>query len=88
MLIDQVAATFLPITAEFLASFDKATEDLLATLALGKGDGVVVLRDVQLKEVGCGKVHFAFGAAIAVSLSVVCLIFEVGREGQRLVGWE
>jgi hypothetical protein len=60
MLVDQVAASFLPVTAHSVAAFDEANEGFLATVTLGSDDRIVILRNVQLQEVCCGKVCLAF----------------------------
>jgi hypothetical protein len=59
MLVDQVATSFLPVAAHFVAAFDEASERLIATLTLSSNNGVVVFCDVKLQEVSCGKVRFA-----------------------------
>lgn len=48
----------------------------------------MVLRDVQLEEMRCWKVDFAFGAAVTVDLSIVSLVLQVRGEGHGSVRWE
>lgn len=46
MLVDQMAASFLPVAANFLAAFHKTCEYLFATFALGRDYWIMILRDM------------------------------------------
>lgn len=77
MLVNQMAAPLLPVSAHFLAAFDKTRERFLAAVALRCDYWVVVLDDVQIEEVGCWEVCAAGGAAVAVGGSVVGFVVGV-----------
>jgi hypothetical protein len=60
MFVDQVATSFLPVAAHFVAAFDEASERLIASLTLGRDDWVVVLCYVKIQKVSRREVGFAF----------------------------
>lgn len=58
--VDQMAASLLPVTTDFVAAFHKASECLVAAFTLSRYNWVVIFRNVQLQEVSRGEVGFAF----------------------------
>jgi hypothetical protein len=55
-----MTAPLPPVGTHFLAAFNEASEHFLAAIPLSCDDRIVVLHDVQVKEVRGGEVCFAF----------------------------
>jgi len=88
MLIDQVTPSLLPIAADLVTAFDKATKRPITLLPSRRDDGIVILRDMQLQEMSAREVTLAVRAPICVRLLVVCLVLVVPMERQCFVRWQ
>jgi hypothetical protein len=86
--VDQVHATLLWIAADLFAILDKAAKDLFTPLAFGSIKGVVVLGNVQIKEMTRWEVSCALDTSVDVCFVIVSLIGVVGVKVLGLVRWE
>lgn len=78
----------LPRRAHLFARLDETSVGLFAAVSAYAGDGVVVLRYVEVEQVGGGEVEVAGCAAVCVGLLVVGLVGAVGGKTEGGVGWE
>lgn len=85
MLVNKVHPPLLPVTADLLTSLHKAGKSLVAALSPRRDNGIVILGYVDFEKVRSGKVVSTLATSIAVLLSVVGLVVELGGEGERSV---